>query len=55
MDLGELASDGAAMEFINGFLGKILPAGDVDGFEPSFLAPASRSDWSNSNLFQPFG
>ena len=55
MYLGEIASDGAALKFSNGFLGEILPTGDVDGLEPAFLAPAPRGALSHTNLFQPFG
>jgi len=32
MYLREIASDSAALKFSNGFLGEILPTGDVDGF-----------------------
>ncbi len=54
MYLSKVASDGTMMKFINGFLGEILPTGDVDGLEPAFLAPAPCGALSHTNLFQPF-
>ena len=55
MDLSEIAGCGATMKFINGLLGEVLPPGDVDGLEPSFLAPAPGGALRHANLFQPFG
>ena len=40
INLGKFTGAGAAVEFINCFLGEILPSGDVDGSEPTLLPPA---------------
>ena len=55
MDLGEFARDSSAMKHINRLLGEILPASDVDGFEPTLFSPAPSSAWSHTNLIQPSG
>ena len=54
-DLGKFTGTGAAVEFINRFLGKILPSGDVDGFEPALAPPPPSSAWGHPHLFQPSG
>ena len=53
MNLGELASHGTTMEFVNRLLGEILPTSDVDGLEPAPLTPAPRRDGRDTNLLQP--
>ena len=55
MYLSKIASNGTTIEFINSFLGEILPTGDVDGLEPAFFTPAPCGALSHTNLFQPFG
>lgn len=52
--LGELARSGAAREFVNCFLGEILPPADVDRLEPTLFAPSPRRAMSHANPFQPF-
>ena len=39
INLGKFTSTGAAVEFINRFLGEILPPGNVDRFEPALFPP----------------
>jgi hypothetical protein len=38
--LRKFPGDNSAMKFIYGFLGEVLPTGDVDGFKPAFFPPA---------------
>ena len=54
MDLRKFACRSAVLKFVNGFLGEILPAGYVDGFEPAFFPPAPCSALGHANLTQPF-
>ena len=55
INLGKFTSAGAAVEFINCFLGEILPSGDVDGFEPTLLPPAPGGALRHPHLLQPSG
>jgi len=55
VDLGKLSGAGAAVEFINRFLGEILPSGNVDRLEPALLSPAPRRAWRHPHLLQPSG
>ena len=55
VDLGEFTGAGAAVEFINRFLGEVLPPGDVDRREPTLLSPAPSSACCHADLFQPAG
>ena len=53
VNLGEVASSRPAREFVDCFLGEILPSGDVDSFEPALLAPSPRSAGRNAGVRQP--
>ncbi|MGO9537371.1 MAG: hypothetical protein ACLPYM_09715 [Limisphaerales bacterium] len=53
--MSEFSRRSATLKFVNGFLGKILPTGDVDGFQPTFFSPAPSSAMGHANLFAPFG
>lgn len=53
INLGKFTGTGAAVEFINRFLGEILPTGDVDGFEPASFAPAPRRACRHAYILQP--
>ncbi len=53
--LGKLTGTGAAVKFINCFLGEILPSGDVDRREPALFSPAPGRAWRHPHLLQPSG
>src|SRR5260370_26501473 len=53
--VGKLTRACSAVEFVNCFLGKILPSGDVDRREPALFSPAPSSAWRYPNLLQPSG
>ena len=53
--MGKFTSRSTTLKFANGFLGKILPACYIDGFQPTFFPPAPSSAWGHANLFKPFG
>jgi hypothetical protein len=55
INLGKFTGTGAAVELINGFLGEILPSGDVDRLEPASFAPAPGRAGGDADLFQPTG
>ena len=51
--LCEFTGDHAAMKFVYGLLGEVLPTGDVDGFKPAFFPPAPRRNWCHPDPLQP--
>ena len=53
MLLRKFPGDNAAMKFVYGFLGEVLPTGDVDGFKPAFFPPAPRRNWCHPDPLQP--
>ena len=54
MVLGEFPGHGSTMELVNRLLGQILTPGNVDGLEPTALAPAPRRNGRNADFSQPF-
>ena len=53
MNLAELAREGPLLKFRNRVPGYVKPAGDVDRFEPTSLAPPPNRRSSLTYLFAP--
>jgi len=51
--LRKFPGDNATMKFVYGFLGEVLPTGDVDCLKPALFPPAPRRNWCHTDPLQP--